>query len=234
MKKLSLVLLFSGIVFLMINFYLIHKYGLDGSRWARLATTSCYFLLYLATSAKKNIFLIITFCLFLVSDIALFEYEIPIVKKITFILVILAYVSLMLHIQKYVRNLKATTFQKILFGGVLAINIGMLYFLTDMVENRLDDNIHAALFYVYGMCMIVLVILAFSFSNRYSNQASFYFIAAVLGFIFSDITSFIAYYLELGEFYYPDRLFYLLGLICLVKFAGLDKKEGMLISGEFL
>ncbi|MGB8704601.1 MAG: hypothetical protein WCD31_06205 [Gillisia sp.] len=184
--------------------------------------------------SKKNKFLVIAFCLFLSSDILLFQYEIPIVEKINFILIILAYSALMLHIQPFIKNLKANGYQKMIFFGVLAINLVMLYLLIQMVQAKLDDFWHTVLFYLYGMCMILLVILSFSYSNRYSNRASFYFLCAVLGLVFSDITSFIAYYLEIGEFYYPDRLFYLLGLISLVKFAGLDKNEGMLLSGEFL
>ena len=149
-------------------------------------------------------------------------------------MVILAYISLIIHISPYVKNLKTNFFQKVLFVLVLAINTVMLFLLIDMVEGGMDDNIHSLLFFLFGFVMISLVIFAFSFNHRYSNQSSFYFICAILGFIFSDISGFISYYLKVDEFYYPDRLFYLIGLLCLVKFANLDKAEVLQYSEDML
>ena len=64
-----------------------------------------------------------------------------------------------------------------------------------------------------------LVISAISYSNRYSDRLSFFFTASTLFLVFINITSFIAYYLEFSEFYFSDRLFYILGIAGPVKFA---------------
>lgn len=170
----------------------------------------------------------------MLSDFLMLNYEDPLFKKITFVLVIIAYIALILYISPYVKNLKTNFFQKVLFVLVLAINTVMLFLLVDMVDGEIDDSAHSALFFLYGFAMISLVIFAFSFNHRYSNESSFFFICAVLGFIFSDISGFISYYLKVDEFYYPDRFFYLLGLLSLVKFANLDKPEAVQYSEDML
>lgn len=228
MKNFRNLLVLIGIVLTVSNLYVIFEFGLQESRWLRILGTSILFVIFLKGAKKEEVFLITSFSLLLISDFLLIKYEIPWVKKLTFILMILAYLSLITHIRPYVRNLEANVGQKILFVGILAINVVMLYILIDVVSYKWDDSWHKYLFYLYGMTMIVMVVLGFSYSNRYSNKSSFYFIWAVLGFVISDISSFMAYYLNVGEFYFPDRIFYIIGLLCLVKFSRMDKNKDML------
>lgn len=234
MKRLNPVLIISGIVLLIINFLVIFQYELLESRWLRIISSFFYLILFLKVSKKNEIFLIGSFFLLVISDFLMLDYENPLLKKLTFILVIIAYIALIFHIRPHIKNLQTNFFQKILFVIILAVNTVMLFLLVDMVEGGMDDSIHQALFFLYGFAMISLVIFAFSFNHRYSNKASFFFICAVLGFIFSDISGFISYYLKVDEFYYPDRFFYLLGLLSLVKFANIDKSEGLQYSEDML
>ncbi|CAM4267606.1 hypothetical protein [Gillisia hiemivivida] len=234
MKHLNIILIVIGVFLLVINFYTISEYGLIESRWLRIIGASIFFIVFTMGAKKKEPFLINAFLLLLISDFLLLKYEIPWIKKLTFGLVVLAYLSLIKHIRPYVRNLETNIFQKGVFIGILGINIIMLYLLIDMVGPKWDDSWHTYLFYLYGMSMIVMVVLGFSYSNRYSNKSSFYFLWAVLGFVISDISGFMAYYLGVEGFYYPDRLFYIIGLLCLVKFSRMDKNKEMLQSYGFL
>lgn len=234
MKNLKTVLVVIGVILLFTNLYIILEFGLLESRWLRIIGTSILFAIFLIGAKRKEPFLILGFSLLLVSDFLLIKYEIPWVKKLTFILVILAYLSFIKHIRPYVRDLETNIFQKGLFVGILGINIIMLYLLIDMVGLGWDDSWHTFLFYLYGMSMIVMVVLGFSYSNRYSNKSSFYFLWAVLGFVISDISGFMAYYLKVEGFYYPDRIFYIIGLLCLVRFSRMDKNKEMLQSYGFL
>lgn len=234
MKNLKTILVVIGVILLLTNFYIILEFGLLESRWLRIIGTLILFSVFLVGAKRKEPFLIIGFILLLVSDILLLKYEIPWVKKLTFVIVILAYLSFMNHIRPYVKNLEATVFQKVLFLGVLGINIVMLYLLIDMAGTKWDDSWHIFLFCVYGIAMIAMVILGFSYSNRYSNKSSFYFLWAVLGLVISDISGFMSYYLNVEEFFFPDRMFYIIGLLCLVKFSRMDKNKDMLESYKFL
>lgn len=234
MKNLKSVLIVIGVILLITNLYVILEYGLLENRWLRIIGTSLLFSIFLMGAKREEPFLMLGFSLLLISDFLLIKYEIPWVKKLTFSLVILAYLSLIKHISPYVRNLEANWMQRIMFVVVMGINIGMLYLLIDMVGPGWDDSWHTFLFYLYGMSMIIMVVLGFSYSNRYSNKSSFYFLWAVLGFVISDISSFMAYYLKVEEFYYPDRIFYIIGLLSLVKFSRMDKNKDMLQSYGFL
>ena len=222
MKNLKTLFIVIGVILLIANFYIILEFGLLESRWLRIIGTTVLFSIFSIGSKRKEPFLFIAFLLLLLSDFLLIKYEVPWIKKLTFVLVIMAYLSLI--------NL----FQKGLFVGILGINIVMLYLLIDMAGTKWDDSWHTFLFYLYGMSMIVMVVLGFSYSNRYSNKSSFYFLWAVLGFVISDISSFMAYYLGVEEFYFPDRLFYIIGLLCLVRFSRMDKNKDMLQSYGFL
>jgi len=234
MKHLKIILVVIGVLLLVTNFFVISEYRLFESRWLRIIGTTILFAIFAIGASKKEPFLLIGFLLLLISDFLLIKYEVPWVKKLTFSLVILAYLSLIKHIRPYVRNLETNFFQKGLFVGILGINIVMLYLLIDMAATKWDDSWHTFLFYLYGMSMIVMVVMGFSYSNRYSDKSSFYFLWAVLGFVISDISGFMAYYLGVEEFYYPDRLFYIIGLLCLVKFSRMDKNKEMLQSYGFL
>ena len=228
MKDVNKRLTLLGLILISVNFLVIYYGDLQLIRILKLISTVTIFSAFFSILKKAERSLLAVFFFLTLADIFLLNYEVVWVKKLTFIAVIAAYTALMLHIKPLIRNLKTTVFQKIVFLVVLGINVLMLYVLIQMVHYRLDDNWHSFLFYIYGITMIIMVILAFSYSNRYSNKASFYFVCSVLAFVFSDITSFIGYYMDLEEFYSAARLFYLLSLLGLIKFATQDKSEGIL------
>ncbi len=64
-------------------------------------------------------------------------------------------------------------------------------------------------------------------------MASFYFVIAVLALVLGEIASFIAYYVDVSFFGYPERIFYIIGLLCLLKFSTSPKKEGFLLNEDF-
>jgi uncharacterized membrane protein len=165
------------------------------------------------------------FALFLIADILLFFYEQVLFNALTFIVKISAYILLSLLVVPELKKLKTNLFQKILFLAILGLNLAMLVSLVKMVPEKFNYPYLNVLFFAYGMAMMAMIITAVSYSNRYASNPSFYYTAATLFIVFADITSFIAYYLEFYEFFYADRIFYLLSLLALVKFASLDRKH---------
>ncbi|TRO63993.1 hypothetical protein FGM01_10815 [Christiangramia sabulilitoris] len=163
--------------------------------------------------------ILVAFSFLLFSDILLFFYENSLASSVTFILRIVAYLLLVSTVFPQIRNLKSSLFQRFVFLLVFGVNLVMLVFLVDMIPAKFDYPYMNVLFYAYGITMLALLIAAISYNNRYSDEPSFFFAAAALFLVFSDITSFIAYYLEFYEFYYPDRIFYILGLAGLIKFS---------------
>lgn len=159
------------------------------------------------------------FCLLLASDILLFQYEDPSLNMLTFFSRMGAYSLLIYTVVPELRNLKTSTFQKIVFLLVFGLNASMLVVLMDMVPGKFLYPGLDYLFYAYGSVMIGMVIAAVSYSNRYANKISFYYTAATLCLVFADISSFIGYYLEFPDFYFADRFFYILGIVSLTRFA---------------
>ena len=211
-------------ILLMANFYVIIGYDLEISRWARLITTSI-FLTVLVSKGLYGKRMLAAFLFLLISDFGLFQYENPLANAGTFLMRISAYILLVLVVVPELKKLKANLFQKIIFILVFGLNLAMLQMLVGMVPERFVYPGLNILFYIYGFSMIAMVIAAISYSNRYSDKTSFFYTSATLCLVFSDITSFIAYYLNFYEFYFPDRIFYILGLAGLVKFAGFARSH---------
>lgn len=221
------------LILLLVNCFVIYEYGQDASRWARLLTTGMFLVILLIQKAfSKRVLL--AFGLLLISDSLLFNYENSLANTVTFLLRISAYLMLVFTVAPELKNLKSTTFQRIMFFVVFILNLGMLFMLVDMVPAKFGYPFLNLLFYAYGISMITLVIAAISYSNRYSNKTSFYYTAATLCLVFSDITSFIAYYLEFYEFYFPDRIFYILGIAGLVKFSTFARSHAAVTELESL
>lgn len=225
MKNLNPVLLIISAVLLILNFYFISEAGRLESRVMRIVTSISFFIIYLFSSSPREKFFFMAFILLIVADLLRLGFELPVYKKFLFICMILVYVFLNIHISRYIKNVKANNLQKVILVVALTINIVMLFMVVEMAEYKLGDIVQSSLFFLYGVALISLMVFAFAFNHHYSNEVTFFFICAVLSFVFGDISGFIAYFVEVDEFYYPDRLFYLLALAGLVKFASLEKTE---------
>lgn len=174
------------------------------------------------------------FVLILISAFLALHNEVLLIRKINLSVVIIAYLTLILHVLPLVKNLKTDYLQKGIFMVILAMNLVMLSTLLDMEGDRIEDFNQLLLLFLRGFTIIGLGVLAFSYSNRYSNAGSTYFLLAVLGIVFSDIFAFITFYLGVSEFVYADRLFYLLGLGFLARYATIYRKEDLSKVGELL
>jgi hypothetical protein len=227
MGQINKMLLLVSVLLLVVNIWGILNFDLETSRWLRLFSSGVFLSLFLWKSSAKNKWLNSAFILLFISDIFLLNYESSIFRSLTFIAGILAYTFLFLRILPKIKNLKSSLTQRIIFGFIFLLNAGLLLFLVDMIPQELEFNnpLENLLFLLYGLAIITLVIAAISYSNRHANAPSFYFTIAVFGLAFSDITSFIAYFLQFPEFFYPDRVLYILGLAALVRYTGLKKKK---------
>ncbi|TQI71613.1 YhhN-like protein [Gramella sp. Hel_I_59] len=215
------------------NMIMISEYDLEMIRWGRLISTFIVFLILIWKLRSEKV-LIASIFLLLISDVLLLNYENTIINSVTFLLRIAAYTTLVFVIFPEIKSLKMSVVQKIVFAVVFTLNIGMLYVLVDMVPEKYDYPYLNFLFYIYGSAMITLVLAAISYSNIYSDTTSFFFTAGALSLVFSDIMSFIAYYLEFYEFYYPDRFFYIIGIVSLVKFATFSRNHKPVFEMERL
>jgi len=215
-NKLSLPIL--TVFLIIINIWVIIEYSKEVSDYMRFADMLIYFLYLIFTKEYTKRFLAL-FGLLSICDGFIIFYNIPIFNLLTFVMRIIIYLFLFSLVFKKLKNLKVEWSQLGVFGVILSINIFLLFALVEMVPDEYDYNAFKALFYLYGIATILIVSAAISYSNRYENKISLYFIAAVLGLIFSDLTYFVAFYLKFEEFYIPERIFNILAIAFLVQYV---------------
>lgn len=162
------------------------------------------------------------------------QNEVLLIRKINLSVVIIAYLLLILHLLPLLKNLKTDRLQKGIFLVILVLNLFMLYTLADMEGGKIQDFSQLLMLFLRGLTIIGLGVLAFSYSNRYSNTSSIFFFLAVLGFVLSDIFAFITFYLEVREFTYADRFCYIMGLSFLAKYMTVYSREDLYKAGELL
>ena len=217
---------------LIINLSVIYFYDVESSRIIRLVSTILFFLFFILNKGYNKSLLLIAFALFLVSDICMLRYEELIFNRLTFLTTILAYSFIAIHIFPKIKLLKNNKWVFIIFSLVLIVNTLMLNELIHMVEFKLIDKTHEILFYVYGVAMIVMGLFAANYNFRYNSTQSTLCMYFVLGFILSDIFAVMAYYLNFEVFYFPDRIFYILGISVLVSYSVLELDEEVLYDDE--
>ena len=206
-----------AVVFIVANFLLMWKFGEEVSRGMRFFTMLLFFVIFYSFIKYSKISTVI-FLLFVLCDALLIFYEDPLVKSLTYISRIFAYALLFWIIVPEIRKLKFNFWQIIISMGILLLNVFLLSVLTEMLPEVLNYPIFIPLFYVFGFTTIVLVIAAVSYHNRYSNLQSFFYAAAVFALVLSDLTFYIAHYLNFSIFFYADRLFNILGILSLIMF----------------
>ncbi len=234
MKYPDKVLLVLGLILIIGNFYVIDQYALREVRWARIVSCALLFSFFVIISKLKRNLLTVTFALFLISALLSLQNEVLLIRKLNLGVVITAYLLLILHVLPMVKNLKTDLFQKMTFILIVGVNLYMLYSLADMKGGKIQDYTQLVLLFLRGISIIGVGIMAFSYCNRYSNTGSIYFLLAVLGLVLSDIFAFVSFYLEIWNFVFVDRFFYIIGIACLARYATLYRKEDLQATGELL
>lgn len=219
----KILLLFIGILMLLLNMAGMIFYDNLTDRWMRFLSMLVFFLFYLLryNYKTKEIWVL---SLFLLCDALLIFYENPLVKSFTYLSRISGYIVLMFIVLPYLKSIKIKSFQILVGIAVLILNIFLIGSMIDMVPEGLQYPIFKPLFFIYSLSLISLVIVALSYQNRYMNQGSITFMLAVIGLVTSDVSFYIAYYLDFSTFYYTDRLFNIFGILSLLWFFQLRSK----------
>jgi len=155
---------------------------------------------------------------YLLCDISLVYYEIQVFNFITFLARSLIFSLLIFIVFPKIRSVKFKFFELMLGIAVVAINIYLLFELLAMVPEAFIYDYFYPVYLALTLLTILLVGVAFTYNNIVSNKRSFYFLLAALFLALSDFNFFIAIYLDVPVFYYPDRFFHILALGLLLLF----------------
>ena len=202
-----------------INVYIINSYGIYESRVIRLISLIILFFTFLLSKGRTNKNILLFFLLYVIADFLLLKYEIPIINKLNTFFTLGAYFTLIFGVFNKLNFKNLNKLSIFIFLVIVILNVYSIYEILKFVDYDMHDKFQELLLYLYGIVIIILGIVAanYNFSNNLTR--SMLFMYAVFSFLLSDISGFLAYYLNLDIFFYPDRVFYLIGLSILVYYS---------------
>jgi len=216
-KNFSLAIL--AAILLLLNIVTINIFELEVNRIVRIVSILIIFSYFLYHKGYFQSIIFVIFIIIAVRDILLIQYENPDYKTITFLLTILLYATLIsLNIRKI--NLSRSTPVIVVFiVCMIAINAFNVYYLSDVIENGLDNNLQYILFFVQGAVLILLGFIGFLYNERYSGKTPLIYLYMCFSFIMADLSGLAAYYFKVDFAYFPERCFYILAVVLLANYA---------------
>ena len=202
-------------VLLLINVVSSMYLDLVGMRPVRVATTLILFIYFLFLKIEKRTFPIIAFSLLLLADIVLLGYENRWFCFLRFIIFIIIYSLLLVHIfnKEILKKIKPLPFVII---AVLFIScLYLITYLSDFIDFSIFGQTHKVLYYVYAVLNLLLILCTAVYSLYDFSKKTDVFLGAIVSFLISDLLLIIGYYSESYLAIQVERFFHIaaIGLI---------------------
>ncbi|MEX2350093.1 MAG: hypothetical protein WD554_04380 [Flavobacteriaceae bacterium] len=207
------------VLLLVLNIVVITNSSLEISRMVRVLSTFAIFCFFIYYKKYWQGFVFLALVLFTVRDIFIINYEISNYKTASFIFTILAYLVLAYFALKKFKFKKSTPIILSYMVAMVGLNIFNLYYLSDPLTDKLDNETQLALFYVQGGVLLLLGFAAYMYYDRFFGKTPLHYLFFVICFIFSDLCGLAAYFYEIEAAFYLERSFYILALYLLVNFV---------------
>ncbi|MCW9038158.1 hypothetical protein [Altibacter sp.] len=207
------------IIFLVINMATVALLPIELSRLVRVSTTLLLLLFLSYHRGHKQLIVFLGILFFALRDSLIIDYETEFNKTFVFIITIFAYLLLVSVPLKKLRLSKSTPVIIIFVLTLIALNVFNVYYLSDVVRNELDTPYQLVLFFVQGAVLIVLGFVGFMYNERVEGKTPLIYLYFVLCFILSDLCGLAAYFFKFEPAYFPERAFYIIGLVLLVNFS---------------
>jgi hypothetical protein len=212
-------LLVMVVILIAINTLVISNFEIEASRMLRVLTAFMFFIFFIFHRNYWKGFVFLALILFILRDLFIVNYEISAYKTSSFIFTILAYLTLIYYGIPKLKIAKFTTSIAIFILILVGLNLFNLYYLSEILTDKLDNGLQLILFYLQGGVLLILAFVAYLYYDRFFGKTPLHFLFFVLCFVFSDLSGLAAYFYEIKVAYYFERLFYILGLYLLVNFA---------------
>lgn len=221
---------FTIAVFLLIfvNILPILTMDLHISRLARLISVALLFVFYISRKKSKNIWVTIALSLFVGQQIFHQFYENAWGYKGYMILASLAYLAIIVECLPKFDFKQFRPWLIIVAVLLILANTYTLYIFIDALIVGLRNSSEIFLFYVKGSSVVLLLIIAVFYNNKYNSTRSLRYIFFTFCFTFSDIAVLFAYYFGFEYVYLISRLFFLIGIGLLVSYglnSEIDREE---------
>tara|TARA_R100000306_G_scaffold36690_1_gene36838 strand:+ start:1547 stop:2281 length:735 start_codon:yes stop_codon:yes gene_type:complete len=214
-----------AVILLVLNVLIVQYFKIDKSRILRVFSVLSLLLFFLYYKSYSEKLILVALTLFAFRDIMILDYEYSMFKTISFALTIAAYSSILLLTIKKLKISKSTPLIILLVIVLIALNVFNVYYLSDIIKAGLDTQLQFILFFIQGGMLILLGFAAFMYNERFQGKTPLIYLYMVLCFVLSDCFGLAAYFYEAQAAYFPERIFYLLGIVFLVNFALNTKKQ---------
>lgn len=219
MKTYNILLLSISGILILINFLLLSAFEPEIHRWGRIISTLSLMAFFLKDFRRKKYLLLTILTLFLTADVFALNYQDVFMQQAFFVLQSLAYLLLLVRIGKYLIKPKLRLYQKLYFSVVVLLNFAFVILIGGILAEEVQNFMLQITFYVYGISAVFFISGGILYYERFPNYLSTAFLLAVAGLVLSNLMGFSAHFLGFSEFFYIDRLFYVIGIAGLVAYS---------------
>lgn len=219
------------LILIAVNMYVIGFLEMSQSRMMRVISVFLFFIFFIFYKNYWKGFVFLALILFMLRDLFIINYEIPTYKTSSFLFTISAYISLIYFSLKKLKFSRFTPSILIFTISLIGLNIFNLYYLSEILNEGLDNGFQLILFYLQGGTLLMLGFAAYLYYDRYFGKTPLHYLFFVIAFICSDLCGLAAYFYTIEAAFFLERLFYLIALSLLVNFAltaSSSKNEGRL------
>lgn len=207
------------------NILIIYFFDIQVSRMARWLSTLLFLLFFYHHGGLRNRLIFFVFILFLLKDGLIINYEDSFHKTLAFIISNLAYVLLSLIPIKKVKIIAKNPVLIVFAIAMIGLNAFNIYYLSDVIFESLDNQLQLGLFFLQGVLLIFLGLIAFAYNDRYDGDTPLLFLYFSFCLILCDLSGLGSYFFKWEIAYFPERIFYLLSLALLVTFTITKNEE---------
>ena len=225
MKNYFILLLSLSGLLILGNFFLLMEFGPEVHRWGRVISTTTFLVIFLTQLGHKKIMILGALFMLLVADIVALTYQKVASQQAFFAFQTLAYLLLIIHAGRFLFNQNLRLNQTIYFGIVFLLNTFFMLVIGDLLAEEVNNPGVVALFYVYGFSSIILISTGILYYDRFPNDRSASFLFTAIGLVLSNLMGFPAHFMDFWEFFFLDRLFYVLGTAGLLAYVYHSKKH---------
>lgn len=212
-----------SITLLLVSSYSIYHEYLETTRILRLTTAISFFILFLLNKGYKLLF---AFLCFIISDVFMLFYENIVLNKLTSLVTVIGYVTLISYRIKKVQVKNLNKYIISFFVALILFNAYKLYDIIHTIKYVLLDHVQEMLLYTYGASLITMCALSVNHNFKENTKRSMYFMLTTFSLTLSDLCAFTDYYHKIYSVYYADRAFYILSLYFIVRHTyQLSQKE---------
>ena len=208
-----------SLLLILLNGFYIEYADIFYSRVIRISSALILFIFFIINKGYAQKYVFTAFVMFLLRDLVLIDYEHTLNKTWSFLVGITGYLLLVFPVLMRVKLKRSTPVIILLVSSLLVLNVFNVYYLSDVVLIKLDNELQSLLFFVQAGVLLVLGFVAFMYHDRFAGKTPLLFLYISLCVILSDLSGLGSYYFSFEIAAIPERVFYILALTLMTAYT---------------